>query len=102
VLLVPFAGSALISGSSGIGKSTLATALTERMAEKKFEFCVFDPEGDYEELDQAIPVGSVANSPTKEEVIKLLRKPGTTWWSTPRGWKSANDHPSLPSFCLRF
>jgi hydroxymethylpyrimidine pyrophosphatase-like HAD family hydrolase len=75
VLLVPFAGGTLISGSSGIGKSALATALTERMAEKKFEFCVFDPEGDYDELDQAIPLGSVANSPTKHEVIKLLRKP---------------------------
>src|SRR5262249_32812176 len=34
----------LISGKSGIGKSTLATALTERFVEKKFQFSVFDPE----------------------------------------------------------
>jgi hypothetical protein len=39
VLLKPFDGNVLISGSSGVGKSTLATALTERMAEKRFEFC---------------------------------------------------------------
>ena len=29
----------LIAGSSGIGKSTLATALTEKMTEKGFQFC---------------------------------------------------------------
>ena len=34
--LLPHHGNVLISGSSGIGKSTLAPALTERMAEKGF------------------------------------------------------------------
>ncbi|TGU40992.1 DUF87 domain-containing protein, partial [bacterium M00.F.Ca.ET.152.01.1.1] len=40
----------LIAGSSGIGKSTLATALTERLVEKGLQFCIFDPEGDYDGL----------------------------------------------------
>src|SRR5262249_33472950 len=44
VQIVPYEGSLLISGSSGIGKSKLATALTERMVEKQFQFCIFDPE----------------------------------------------------------
>ncbi|TIP61728.1 MAG: DUF87 domain-containing protein, partial [Mesorhizobium sp.] len=43
----------LIAGSSGIGKSTLATALTERFVENRFQFCVFDPEGDYDGLEDA-------------------------------------------------
>jgi hydroxymethylpyrimidine pyrophosphatase-like HAD family hydrolase len=50
VYIEPHRGGILIAGSSGIGKSTLATALTERMAERGFEFCVLDPEGDYDEL----------------------------------------------------
>ena len=46
----------LIAGKSGIGKSTLATALTERFIEQELQFCVFDPEGDYEGLAGAVTV----------------------------------------------
>jgi len=77
VQIVPYAGSLLISGSSGIGKSKLATALTERMVEKQFQFCVFDPEGDYDELDHAISVGNVKTPPNKEAALKLLRESAT-------------------------
>jgi hydroxymethylpyrimidine pyrophosphatase-like HAD family hydrolase len=74
VCLTPDCGCVLISGSSGIGKSTLATALAERMAEKRFQFCIFDPEGDYAELEQAIPAGTAKSPPNREEALKLLRK----------------------------
>ena len=67
-------GSALITGSSGIGKSTLATALTERMAERQFEFCVFDSEGDYDELDHSVSIGDAATPPRIEETLKLLHQ----------------------------
>lgn len=70
--LEPHAGSVLIAGSSGIGKSTLATALTENMAAAGFEFCVFDPEGDYDELEHAISVGDAETPPQNDEVLKLL------------------------------
>lgn len=53
VLLTPHRGGVLITGGSGVGKSTIAKALTEHMAEHGFEFCVFDPEGDYNELEHA-------------------------------------------------
>jgi hypothetical protein len=55
----------------------LAIALTERMAEKDFEFCVFDPEGDYDELENAIPIGDAKKTPTEEEALKLLRQHST-------------------------
>jgi polynucleotide 5'-kinase involved in rRNA processing len=42
VLLEPYRGNILIAGKSGIGKSTVATGLTERIVEKDFDFCVFD------------------------------------------------------------
>jgi HAD superfamily hydrolase (TIGR01484 family) len=77
VHLEPYRGSVLIAGKSGIGKSTLATALTERMAEKKFEFCVFDPEGDYDDLENAVSTGDAETPPTTQEAIKLLQRAGT-------------------------
>jgi hydroxymethylpyrimidine pyrophosphatase-like HAD family hydrolase len=65
----------LIAGSSGIGKSTLATALTERFVERDFQFCVFDPEGDYHDLKDAVTVGDGSVPPTLDQAMKLLEKP---------------------------
>jgi phosphoglycolate phosphatase (TIGR01487 family) len=65
----------LIAGNSGIGKSTLATALTEKMVENGFQFCIFDPEGDYEKLENAIGVGDVKSLPSQEQVLELLQDP---------------------------
>ncbi|MBS3652232.1 HAD-IIB family hydrolase [Pseudaminobacter sp. 19-2017] len=67
----------LIAGSSGIGKSTLATAITERCIEKKFQFCVVDPEGDYSELEFSVKIGEAAEPPTMEQVLSLLEKTDT-------------------------
>jgi len=67
----------LITGSSGIGKSTLATALTERMAETGFQFCVFDPEGDYDDLANTVGVGDNNGPPQIEQVLDLLEDPET-------------------------
>lgn len=67
----------LIAGSSGIGKSTLATALTERFVETGFQFCIFDPEGDYDGLQGAVRLGDGASAPTKEQLLDLIEKPDT-------------------------
>lgn len=73
VYLEPHRGSVLIAGTSGLGKSTLATALTERMVEKTLEFCVFDPEGDYDQLENAVSVGDAKTAPNEDEALALLR-----------------------------
>jgi HAD superfamily hydrolase (TIGR01484 family) len=77
VSIEPHRGSVLIAGQSGIGKSTLATALTERMAELAFQFCVFDPEGDYAELEHSVSLGDATTPPQDAEVLKLLGKAET-------------------------
>ncbi|HEX6995064.1 MAG TPA: HAD-IIB family hydrolase [Gammaproteobacteria bacterium] len=77
VVLEPHGGSVLIAGTSGVGKSRLATALTERMAERGFEFCVLDPEGDYDELEHAVTIGDAQTAPQTDEALKLLEQRGT-------------------------
>src|SRR5690606_25037427 len=37
----------LLAGQSGGGKSTFATGFLERAAERGYQYCVIDPEGDY-------------------------------------------------------
>jgi len=78
VYIEPYPGAALIAGSSGVGKSTLATALTERMAERGLEFCVFDPEGDYAELEHAVSKGDAKTAPVPDEILDVLRKLGAS------------------------
>lgn len=67
----------LIAGSSGIGKSTLATALTERFIEGEYQFCVIDPEGDYEGLDGAVSIGDGKTIPTAKQALALFEDVGT-------------------------
>ena len=65
----------LITGSSGAGKSTIVTALLERMRDLSFQFCVVDPEGDYSELPEAVVAGDARQEPRMSEVKGLLAKP---------------------------
>jgi len=74
--LVPARESILLTGASGGGKSTLSTGLLERIDEKGFQYCVIDPEGDYEGTAEAICIGSASQAPTVDNVMELLRKVG--------------------------
>jgi Helicase HerA, central domain len=63
------------AGTSGSGKSTIATGLLERFLDGGFQFCVIDPEGDYAELDNAVSFGDAKHEPRLQEAIGLLRQP---------------------------
>ena len=65
----------LIAGSSGIGKSRLASTLIERMQQHGFQICVIDPEGDYEGLTHTISLGDADRAPLESEAFDVLRKP---------------------------
>ena len=75
VTLSPYDASALIVGTSGGGKSTIATGLVERLCKKGYNFCVIDPEGDYDALAQAAVLGSPDRAPSVDECMQLLAKP---------------------------
>lgn len=75
VHLQPYGASMLIAGTSGGGKSTLATGVLERLAEQGYQFCIVDPEGDYESFDGAVVLGDTDQPPNVTEVLDLLSKP---------------------------
>ena len=74
-MLRPTDDGMLIAGSSGIGKSTLATAIMEKLAAHGFQICVLDPEGDYDDLRDAIVLGDGQRAPREAEILDVLRKP---------------------------
>ena len=71
----PYGNSVLIAGSSGSGKSSLASGILERLSEQGYQFCIVDPEGDYESFEGAVTVGTGEHAPTVDEVLQLLEKP---------------------------
>lgn len=67
----------LLVGTSGSGKSTAAAGILERLAARGYTYCVIDPEGDYDELEGAVALGTTEHAPTIEEVMQLLAQPHT-------------------------
>ncbi|HEY9630044.1 MAG TPA: HAD-IIB family hydrolase [Coleofasciculaceae cyanobacterium] len=75
VKLQPYGTSLLLAGTSGGGKSTLAMGILERLAEQSYQFCIIDPEGDYEGFEGAIVLGDSQQPPNISEVLDLLNRP---------------------------
>jgi hydroxymethylpyrimidine pyrophosphatase-like HAD family hydrolase len=71
----PLGTNVLIAGSSGSGKSTLATGILERLGEHGYQFCIIDPEGDYESFEKAVVLGNNQRAPSAAEVLQLLDNP---------------------------
>jgi HAD superfamily hydrolase (TIGR01484 family) len=74
-MLPAYGTCALVVGTSGGGKSTVANGLIERLRDKGFSFCVIDPEGDYDLVEGAAILGSPERAPTVDECMQLLSKP---------------------------
>ena len=75
IALSPFRVSALVVGSSGSGKSTVVAGLVERLRAADYNFCIIDPEGDYDSVESAVVLGGPEHAPTIDECVQLLNKP---------------------------
>jgi HAD superfamily hydrolase (TIGR01484 family) len=74
--LEPYGSRLLIAGPSGAGKSTTVLALVERLIEKQYQVCLFDPEGDYDDFDQFVTLGGPERVPGVSEVLEVLNTRG--------------------------
>jgi HAD superfamily hydrolase (TIGR01484 family) len=75
VWLPPYGKNVLISGSSGGGKSTLATGFVERLEEQRYQYLIVDPEGDYSTFPGSVALGDDRRPPSVPEVLDVLSKP---------------------------
>jgi HAD superfamily hydrolase (TIGR01484 family) len=66
----------LVSGTSGGGKSTLASGLIEQLGEQGYQFCIVDPEGDFADLPNVPSLGDAKHAAAVTEVMEVLTPPG--------------------------
>jgi HAD superfamily hydrolase (TIGR01484 family) len=76
VRLPPWDISLMFAGSSGGGKSTAAAGFLERLAEAGYQYCIIDPEGEWREFGDSVPLGSKDHIPRVDEIIEVLDNPG--------------------------
>jgi hydroxymethylpyrimidine pyrophosphatase-like HAD family hydrolase len=70
---VPVQGSnLLLCGRSGSGKSTLTSALLEQLTEAQYQYCLIDPEGDFQTSTGRVVMGDAQHRPDPVEVVKAL------------------------------
>jgi hydroxymethylpyrimidine pyrophosphatase-like HAD family hydrolase len=76
VTLAPYGGCILVCGASASGKSTVARRVVESLQQRAYQFCIIDPEGDYEEQPGAVVIGKPEAEPRRDEVLQLLEDYG--------------------------
>jgi len=75
VELSAYSGPMLICGPSGSGKSTLTNRLVDVISEQAYQFCLVDPEGDYESFEGAVVLGGPNSEPQIDEALHVLEQP---------------------------
>ena len=75
VKLPPYGSVVLVSGVSGGGKSTAVSGILERLAESAYQFCLVDPEGDYDGMQGGVRIGNPQQAPDLEGVLQVLASP---------------------------
>ena len=74
----------------------MAAGLLERLGRHGYQFCIIDPEGDYESFEGAVVLGNGDRGPTADEVLQILKKPGENAVVNLIGLPLADR----PTFCL--
>jgi hydroxymethylpyrimidine pyrophosphatase-like HAD family hydrolase len=70
--IIPNRNSALVAGASASGKSSAVAAILEECEERGYQFCLIDPEGDFEGFAGAAATGSASEKPDGDMLGKAL------------------------------
>jgi hydroxymethylpyrimidine pyrophosphatase-like HAD family hydrolase len=73
--IVPNRNNVLVAGASASGKSSAVAGILEECEERGYQFCLIDPEGDFEGLAGALMVGSPGEQPDAKMVAKAMESP---------------------------
>jgi hypothetical protein len=76
--LGPYGTRVAVAGPSGGGKSTVVTAIVERLIQKQYQVCVIDPEGDYDDVAQFVTLGAADRVPGVSEILEVLKNAGSS------------------------
>jgi hydroxymethylpyrimidine pyrophosphatase-like HAD family hydrolase/energy-coupling factor transporter ATP-binding protein EcfA2 len=76
--LGPYGTRVAVTGPSGGGKSTVVTAIVERLIQKQYQVCVVDPEGDYDDVAQFVTLGASDRIPGISEILEVLKNAGSS------------------------
>ncbi len=75
VAIKPYGNSFVIAGPSGSGKTTVVRTLIERLVQNDYQVCLVDPEGDYDELEKFVALGSPNRAPEMSEIFQIIANP---------------------------
>jgi HAD superfamily hydrolase (TIGR01484 family) len=75
VLFSPRGGSILVAGPSASGKSTAVAGILEQLLEHEYQFCLLDPEGDYDDFSGALSFGTSKEPPDTKAILRALESP---------------------------
>lgn len=65
----------LIAGPSQSGKSTACMAILNQIASQGYQYCLIDPEGEYDHAPHAVIVGNEHYAPEIPDILRLLVNP---------------------------
>lgn len=68
-------GSMLVAGPSGSGKSTAVSGILEQLVQQGYQFCLLDPEGDYEGAVDVLSFGTAKEPPATKAILRALQVP---------------------------
>ncbi len=71
----PSRNSILVAGPSASGKSTAVSGIVEQLAKQGYQFCLIDPEGDYEGFAGALSFGTAKEKPDIKAISQALADP---------------------------
>lgn len=73
--LPPFGHNILVAGRSASGKTTLTHGILEKFRERLYQACIIDPEGDYEHIENVLPLGDPEHAARPEQIVNVLQNP---------------------------